>query len=613
MVSATRAAFVALLLGATHATTTYASGITVDVELSPSLSPKIKSVLGRLVLYAAPTESPEPRTRCSDDQDTAQAFGVDVQGAKPGDIITVDESVFGYPRPSLADLKGRELYFQAEIRPYRYYNRSDVAEPLLLPTTCVNPSGQNGAYPSPVGTVYSATVRGTLASGLNGPSLRLTIDKIVEPAPSAGCSGTGADTDYIKTFNMVSPILSKFWGREVKLQACVLLPFGFNEHPEARYPLVIAHGHYSPTWFAGGSFRESPPSPNATGYARVDEEYGYYLYRNWTEPKGLFNGARMLVITINHPVPFFDDSYAVDSANVGPYGTAIIRELIPAVEKEYRGIGQGWARGVFGGSTGGWESLATQVFYPEEFNSAFAACPDPVAFTSYTTVNIYDESNAYYYDAAFKRTARPGVRDSYSGQTVIPGTSTVTYGHPYGQTSATVEEMNHRELVLGPKSRSCGQWDIWEAVFSQKADDGYPARIWDKKSGEINKTVAAYWRENFDLTHIMKRDWKTLGPKLEGKLHVFVGGSDTYFLTDAVMDLQDFLESTKKPYYNGSVTIGVHDGRGFEHCFNGYSPDGSAPPNGISRNIYLQKFVPVMAKRFSATAPEGANMEWHRY
>ena len=170
------------------------------------------------------------------------------------------------------------------------------------------------------------------------------------------------------------------------------------------------------------------------------------------------------VITIKHPVPFFDDSYAVDSANVGPYGSAIMTELLPAVEAAYRGIGEGWARGVLGGSTGGWEALAVQVLYPDEFNYAVAAvsypthhptqprrslcaasahvtchacanlaatrfpravsrgwvsthertccqCPDPVGFNSYTTVNLYADSNAYYYDAQFKRTPRPGYRD----------------------------------------------------------------------------------------------------------------------------------------------------------------------------------------------------------
>merc|ERR1719247_1474148 len=143
--------------------------------------------------------------------------------------------------------------------------------------------------------------------------------------------------------------------------------------------------------------------------------------------------------------------------------------------------------------------MASQVLWPEEFNYAAVACPDPISFTSYATVNVYEDKNAYFYDSPFKRTPRPGQRDHYSGTAVVPGTSTPTYGRPYGQTTATVEEMNRRELVLGPHSRSCGQWDIWEAVFGPRGADGYPARIWCKdpldsscKYGEINSTVAAY-------------------------------------------------------------------------------------------------------------------------
>ena len=86
------------------------------------------------------------------------------------------------------------------------------------------------------------------------------------------------------------------------------------------------------------------------GYDLVDQLYANYLYGNWTASDGPFKGARALVITVNHPVPFFDDSYAVDSANVGPYGTAIWEELVPEIERRYRGIGEGWARGVLGGS-----------------------------------------------------------------------------------------------------------------------------------------------------------------------------------------------------------------------------------------------------------------------
>eukprot|EP00755_Sulcionema_specki_P039769 Sspe_Gene.24588::Locus_9764_Transcript_1_1_Confidence_1.000_Length_1249::g.24588::m.24588 len=183
--------------------------------------------------------------------------------------------------------------------------------------------------------------------------------------------------------------------------------------------------------------------------------------------------------------------------------------------------------------------------------------------------------------------------------------------------------MNRREVVLGGKSRSCGQWDIWEAVFGPKGSDGYPERVWCKdptsaegrcEYGAINPKVVEYWEKNYDITARLRREWeKGLGAKLHGKLHIFVGASDTFYLNDAVMELQDFLETTTNPPYNGSITIGTHGGRGFEHCFNGYLPDGTPAPNGITRQLYNQKFLPEFARRFVATAPPGANLEWSTY
>ena len=178
-----------------------------------------------------------------------------------------------------------------------------------------------------------------------------------------------------------------------------------------------------------------------------------------------------------------------------------------------------------------------------------------------------------------------------------------------------------REVVLGPRSGSCGQWDIWEAVFGPRGADGYPARVWCKDPtkgcdyGAINTTVAHYWRDHFDLLGVLRREWRAgLGAKLAGKLHVFVGGGDSFFLTNAVMDFQDWVTSPEvQPPFDGEIVVGTHGGRGYEHCFNGYLPDGTVAPNGITRELYVQKFLPRMAARWAATAPPGASMEWHEY
>ena len=221
--------------------------------------------------------------------------------------------------------------------------------------------------------------------------------------------------------------------------------------------------------------------------------------------------------------------------------------------------------------------MAAQVLYPNEYNGCFAACPDPIDFRAYTVVNIYENKNAYYLDSPFKRTPRPGQRNYL------------------GEVSATLEELNHRELVLGTRNRSGQQWDIWEAVFSPLGEDGYPKRLWAKVTGKIDPEVAIHWRENYDLGYILRRDWKTLGPKLKGKIHIYCGDMDNYYLNNAVYLVEEFLESTTDPYYGGEVKYGDRA----EHCWNG----DPTRPNAISRLRYHQMYVDKILQRIEEDSP----------
>src|ERR1700680_4508706 len=264
---------------------------------------------------------------------------------------------------------------------------------------------------------------------------------------------------------------------------------------------------------------------------------------------------RIITLKTQHPNPYYDDSYAVNSANVGPYADAITQELIPAVEQKFRGIGQGWARGLYGGSTGGWEALGMQVFYPDFFNGTWCMCPDPVDFRAYQIVNLYDDKNALWTEGPWSRIARPSAR--------TPDDAIIT----------TMDRENRRELVLGTHGRSADQYNVWQAVYSPVGDDGYPKPIWDPLTGVIDHQVAAYWREHYDLRYILERDWKTLGPKLVGKIHVKVGTRDTYYLDNAVRLLEQFLSKTNNPYYAGDFEYGPH----LPHCFSA-GPHTPLPP-----------------------------------
>jgi hypothetical protein len=398
------------------------------------------------------------------------------------------------------------------------------------------------------------------------------------------------DTKYIKHIKIQSALLTKFWGRPMYLGAHILLPEGFAEHTEAHYPLALYHGHF-PADIEG--FRTQPPDPNLkpdystrfhlAGYNRIEQQEAYKFYKQWTAP----GFPRFLVVEIQHANPYYDDSYAVNSANLGPYGDAIETELIPHIEKQFRGIGQGWARFLYGGSTGGWESLAVQIFYPDHYNGTFAACPDPVDFRAFTTIDLYHDKNAYALQGAHISVEQPGMRDYL------------------GRVSITQRETNYFERTLGSKGRSGEQYDIWQAVYSPVGSDGYPQPIFNKLTGDIDQKVAAYWRDHYDLSHILARDWPRLGPKLRGKIHIYVGSADTYFLNDAVYYIEDFLKSTTNPPYDGEVQYGDKA----EHCWNG-DPN---LPNAYSRLHYNTMYVPKMLERMEKTAPRGADLKSWRY
>ena len=444
----------------------------------------------------------------SDRDWTAQIFGVDVERLAPGQEAIVDAEVLGYPVQSLGDLKPGESWVQGLLHVYETFKRSDGHTVKLPPDR-----GEGQQWSRAPGNFYSAPAKVRIDPSSDRP-LRIALDKKIPPLPDL------PDTKYVKRIRIQSDRLTKFWGRPMYLGALVTLPEGWDTHPNAHYPLAIYHGHFQREV---SGWRETPPDPklppadvpniaspartatrvrSATGTATTAccRSTGYEFFKQWTGR----NFPRVIMVTIQHANPYYDDSYTVNSENLGPYSDAITYELIPHIEQTFRGLGP-WARAVYGGSTGGWEALGVQVLYPDLYNGAWANCPDPIDFRAYTVVNIYDDRNAYYSDGPFKRTPRPGKRDYL------------------GQTRSTLEQNNLMELVLGTKSRSGGQWDIWEAVFSPVGPDGYPKRIWDKRTGEIDKAVAEYWREHYDLVHIMRRDWATLGPKLRGKITLNVG------------------------------------------------------------------------------------------
>ncbi|WP_115463258.1 hypothetical protein [Winogradskyella aurantiaca] len=552
------------------------SGLSVEITIDEVL--KIDTLKGRMILILSDDDSQEPRFQVRPDVKAQPVFGMDVKDINSRSVVEFDTEQLGFPYTSLRDIPPGAYHVQAVLHTYETFNLS-TGHTVELPMD----NGEGQQWNRSPGNLISTPVKVEITGDPN-QVIAINLDQIIPEIEEP------EDTKWIKHIQMKSDLLSEFWGRDMYLGAHVLLPKGFDEHPEAKYPLMIFHGHF-PSDFGG--FRTTPPDAEmepefserfgVDGYNIIQQQEAYDFYRRWNDP----DFPRFIIIEIQHPTPYYDDSYAVNSASQGPYGDAITYELIPYIEQQFRGIGEGWSRFLYGGSTGGWEALAVQVMYPNEYNGCFAACPDPIDFRSYTLVDIYNDDNAYFESGTHKKVLRPGHRDYL------------------GKVNASLKDYNDLELVLGTKSRSGQQYDIWEATYSPQGDDGYPVRLWDKQTGTINHEVANYWQENYDLRYILERDWDKVGEDLKGKIHIYCGDMDNYYLNNAVYLMEDFLENTKDPYYDGEVDYGDRA----EHCWNGDQEN----PNHISRMRYNSMYVPKIMKRIMASAPQGADLTSWRY
>jgi len=569
----TRALLLALAL-TTAAATSAQTPLRIEVTV-PSATP----LNGHLVLVVAKLPKPgeeaeEPRNQLRETYTSAQGFGVDADNLAPNTPLVINASTIGYPLPNLVALPPGDYLVQAVFNKYEAFHMAS-GKTLMLPPD----QGEGQHWNRKPGNPYSDPVKLHLDATSSTP-IKLTLDKIIPPLPTpeddlAALNKSDPDASrYLRFIRFRSDKLSRFYGRDMYLGAWLMLPAGFDEHPNAHYPLIVYQDHFH----KGTLGFSSKPAPNPHPGTAPRPDRSLLLYQDWT------NGSlpHVLLLYVQNANPFYDDSYAVDSANVGPYGSAINDELIPTIEKQYRGIAQGWARATYGGSTGGWESLATQVFYPDSYNGTWTACPDPVDFHAYQNINLYDDTNAF-------------VRKGDFGEVPVGGDRKTD-----GSLIATAEQEFRYEYVLGTHGRSTDQWGIWQAVFSPIGPDGYPAQPLNSLTGQIDPKVVAYWHDHYDINAILQRDWPTLGPKLEGKLHIAVGDADTYFLNNAVHLLQNSLDATRNPHSDAQFQYGP----GEPHCYTGGPSEYTMQQNNAN---WLQRVLPRMTAHMLATAPAGAD------
>lgn len=500
-------------------------------------------------------------------------FGLDVEGLRPGEAAVLSGETPGYPVEDLDALPPGEYFAQALLVPYETFRRADghvVRFPL--------DRGEGQRWKIQPGSLHSPVQRVRLDR--RDPVVRLELTRRTPPLPPV------TEGEYVRHIRIRSELLSDFWGRDMELAAFVLLPPGHpavGSHGPAhrelagaaaavppRYPVVYLLTNQQPEFDRYLGFSPEPPAADARGWDRVSGEEAHAFYRDWTEGRH----PPVLLVVIQNPTPVYRGSYGIDSPNTGPYGSALLRELIPAIERRFGGIPAGWARALYGTGTGAWHTLAWQIFHPEEFNGAWAFGPDPVGFDAYHLVDIYDDENAYHPNHPYLREpTRPYTRE------------------PNGEVVRTVRQQTRMELAFGSRTRSAEDVFATAAAFGPVGDDGYARPLWDPVTGVIDREVAEHWRR-FDLTDVLRRNWDEIGPALVGKLHISVRDPDPYFRDHAVRRLETFLETTA-PYYDGSITYRRDPASGTE-------------PERLGRLRATRTVLPLATARIRAAAPAGA-------
>lgn len=545
--------------------------LSVQWPVAPLQSP----TSGRLLIMFAPvTVAPEADVRrlLTPMTDAIAFFGQNISGWRPGSLQQFSLFDAGFPYANLADLPHGTYRVQASFEPYLPYRRADGHELYLPAIEPLEPAGRAPLTQTP--HRWRSTAEIVEWDGQQVPRT------LVMKTPIAH-SATAVDTPWIRSLRIRSERLSAFWGRDIFLGALITLPAGYAERSKVHYPLVIRLSglpRRPPDW------RESPPEE---GLSIASEEWqaqqaGWENFQYWQAA----NTPRMIIADLQHPTPYGESSMVINSLNTGPYADAIRYELLPAIEREFRVLQGGWARFIFGTREGAWSALAWQIRYPQDFNGAFAACPDAIDFRHFGAVNLQQDDNALFDIGPHLQMPRLAQR-------------TTT-----GRAVALLADVMQWENALADRSRSQEIWDRWEAAFSPVDQEGYPQRIWDRLSGAIDGNVAEHWYQEHDLLGLLQRAAPQSIAQLRGKLCIRIGDRDEYFMDNAV---RSFEASIRQQH--PELELSVDYGRDTSACWTGRH-DLSVE---AARQRRLQDILPWALERLLKHTPEGASVHAWRY
>ncbi len=323
-----------------------------------------------------------------------------------------------------------------------------------------------------------------------------------------------------KLIDLKSDTLSKWWNKPMHVKASVLLPHNYDKNKT--YPI-----RYNVAGYGGR-------------YTRINRLISNKTFMDWWDSD---ESPQIISVFLDGEGPF-GDSYQMDSDNSGPYGYSLIHELIPFVEKSYRGTDSMTTRFVDGCSTGGWVSLGLQLYYPDVFNGVYSYSPDAIDFENYQLVNIYKETNVYTNEFGY---LRPIMRD-VNGEPLLSIKDFIGYENVFGSSNTYLN--------------SGGQFSAHTALYSPKGINGLPQPMFDPETGTIDSLVAKSW-EKYDFKKYAEKNWAELGPKLQGKIYIWMGDMDDFYLNTGTRGFDDFISASSEPKSDAVIEFSPMEG----HCW----------------------------------------------